>query len=119
MDDIIKKLDKMIIDTTAHVEGSVDISQGPYGSNILGMRYTKKKKKLPGGAEYIVHENKDKFMYDGYAKDLMRDAYRYDADSKNIKDKDIKKFAKEKKLDFKYLKDTYENIKNKYDPKKE
>ena len=55
--DIIEKINKLINDTTAHAEGSVDMSQGPYGSNILGMVYRKKNKKMKGGAEYTVHES--------------------------------------------------------------
>ncbi len=55
--DIIEKLNRLLTDTTAHAEGSVDMSRGPYGSNIMGMRYIKKKKKVKGGAEYKVHES--------------------------------------------------------------
>ena len=33
----------MLSDTTAHAMGSVDISQGPYGGNIVGQRKKKKK----------------------------------------------------------------------------
>jgi len=54
--DIIDRLNKLLNDTTAHAMGSVDMTQGPYGSNIMGMRYIKKKKKVKGGAEYPVHE---------------------------------------------------------------
>lgn len=57
--DIIEKLNRLLADTTAHAQGSVDISQGPYGSNIMGMRYIKKKKKIKGGAEYNMHEEND------------------------------------------------------------
>jgi hypothetical protein len=55
--DILDRINKLLVDTTAHASGSVDMSQGPYGSNILGMRYIKKKKKVKGGAEYPVHED--------------------------------------------------------------
>jgi hypothetical protein len=55
--DILEKLNRMLADTTCHAAGSVDISQGPYGSNIMGMRYRKKKKKVKGGAEYSMHED--------------------------------------------------------------
>jgi hypothetical protein len=42
--DILEKLDRMLTDTTCHAAGSVDMSQGPYGSNIMGYRRKKKKK---------------------------------------------------------------------------
>jgi len=61
--DIIDRLNKLLTDTTAHATGAVDMSQGPYGSNIMGMRYIKKKKKVKGGAEYPVHENKDRVVH--------------------------------------------------------
>jgi hypothetical protein len=57
--DIVEKLNRILMDTTCHAQGSVDISQGPYGSNIMGMRYRKKKKKMKGGAEYAMHEEKN------------------------------------------------------------
>ena len=60
--DIVEKLDRLLLDTTAHAEGSVDISQGPYGSNIMGMRYRKKKKKMKGGAEYNMYEKSNPKM---------------------------------------------------------
>ena len=56
--DIVEKLNRILMDTTCHAQGSVDTSQGPYGSNIMGMRYRKKKKKMKGGAEYAMHEGK-------------------------------------------------------------
>jgi hypothetical protein len=54
--DILEKIKRLMIDTTAHAEDSVDISQGPYRGNVLGMTYRKKKVKVKGGAAYNMHE---------------------------------------------------------------
>ena len=53
-DDILKRLDQMLNDTTV----TTDIAQ-PQGQ-VIGMTYRRKKKKVRGGAEYEIHENKEK-----------------------------------------------------------
>ena len=50
MDDLIKRLEMLINDTTA--TGDVALPQG----QVIGMQYRKKKKKVKGGAAYPVHE---------------------------------------------------------------
>lgn len=42
--DILEKLDRLLADTTCHAAGSVDMSQGPYGGNVMGYRRKKKKR---------------------------------------------------------------------------
>jgi len=49
-DDIIKRLETLINDTTC--TGDVALPQG----QVMGMQYRKKKKKAKGGASYDVHE---------------------------------------------------------------
>ena len=59
----------------------------------------------------------DWIVYEEWARDMMREAFIYDANSKKIEIKDIKKFAKENNLKIKDFKSPYENVKHKFDPK--
>jgi hypothetical protein len=70
-DDLLKRLDLMINDTTA--TGDVAMPQG----QVMGMQYRKKKKKAKGGASYEVHESKDdvvaKIKFKGSTYELKKD----------------------------------------------
>lgn len=52
-EDIVNRINRIILDQTAMATGSVDISQGPYGANIFGYKrdlgnFSAKKKKKKG-----------------------------------------------------------------------
>lgn len=57
----------------------------------------------------------DDLFYRGIAKDLMIDAHKWDADPTNIDDREIKRFAKKMGVKYKYLKQTYDNMKNEWE----
>lgn len=61
----------------------------------------------------------DWLFYEEMARDLMRDAYRYDADTKNLKDKEVRRYAKQINVDGKTLLVAYRNVKYKFDPASE
>jgi len=59
----------------------------------------------------------DWIVYESWARDMMREAFIYNANPKKIKDKDIKGFAKDNNLKIKDFKTAYGNVKHKFDPK--
>jgi len=87
-DDLIKRLEMMINDTT--VTGDVAKPQG----QVIGMQYRKKKKKVKGGASYPVHEsNKGSEVYDnpkGETAYVSKQGKGYYADVNNEYDKEFK-----------------------------
>lgn len=70
---IIKKIDMMLGDQTT--SANVDMTQGPYGVNLFGMRYKKKKKKVKGELGYTVHENKVSFDQKKMMKLIKKDKF--------------------------------------------
>ena len=59
----------------------------------------------------------DWIFYEEVARDLMRDAYHWDADPKAMTKADITGYAKERGVDAKHLVCAYGNVKYKFDPK--
>ncbi len=53
----------------------------------------------------------DRVYYEGWVKEMIKEASRYDIDSLDIKEKDIKIYAKKYDLNVKYLMTSWNQIK--------
>ena len=58
----------------------------------------------------------DWIYYEEKARDMMRQAFIYEANPKKIMPKDIKRFAKDENLVIRDLNCAYENVKHKFNP---
>ena len=66
-------------------------------------------------SNFINEKPYDEFFYKGLVKEMMIDAYKWDADPTKISDKEIKRFAKKMNLNYKYFKEVYDGMKNEWE----